>query len=115
MPMIDWFIGFTSENFKKITANILKKRFDETVCWIGNDRERGLRFSEFIIISFLLIGKLIIAKRSHHGWLHIDDVIIIAKSDFCPLNLLIKRKEMMINSEKRKLLRDHYQSHHAVS
>jgi len=39
MSMIDWFIGFTSENFKTITANILKKRFDETVCGIGNDSE----------------------------------------------------------------------------
>jgi len=27
------------------------------------------------------------------------------------INLPIKKKEMMINSEKRKLLRDHYQSH----
>ena len=43
----------------------------------------SLRFSDFIIISSLFIGKLIVAKRSHHGWLHIDDVIIVAKSDFC--------------------------------
>jgi len=28
------------------------------------------------------VGKLIVAKKSHHGWLHIDDVIIVAKSDF---------------------------------
>jgi len=38
MSKTDWFIGFTSENFKKITAKIFKKRFDETVCGIGNDR-----------------------------------------------------------------------------
>ena len=30
------------------------------------------------------LGKPIMAKRSHHGWLNIDDVIIAAKSDFCP-------------------------------
>ena len=30
------------------------------------------------------VGKLIIAKKSHHGWLHIDDIIIVAKSDFAP-------------------------------
>jgi len=28
------------------------------------------------------VGKLIVAKQSHHGRLHIDDVIIVAKSDF---------------------------------
>jgi len=28
------------------------------------------------------VRKLIIAKKSHHGWLHIDDVIIVAKSVF---------------------------------
>jgi len=30
---------------------------------------------------------------------------------FAMISLLIKRKEMMINSEKRKLFHDHYQSH----
>jgi len=30
------------------------------------------------------VGKLIVAKKSHHGWLHIDDVIIVAKNDFAP-------------------------------
>jgi len=39
MSKIDWFIGFTSENFEKITAKIFKKRFYETVCEIANDRE----------------------------------------------------------------------------
>jgi len=39
MSKIDWFIGFISENFKKITAKTFKKRFEETVCGIGNDRD----------------------------------------------------------------------------
>jgi len=30
------------------------------------------------------VGKLIVAKKSYHGWLHIDDVLIITKSDFDP-------------------------------
>jgi len=44
MSKIDWFIGFTSENFKKITAKILKKMFEEAVCGIGNDREGTYAF-----------------------------------------------------------------------
>jgi len=44
MSKIDWFIGFTSENFKKITAKIFTKRFDETVCGIGNDHEGAYAF-----------------------------------------------------------------------
>jgi len=34
--------------------------------------------------SFTNVGKLIIAKKLHHGWLHIDDVTIVAKSVFAP-------------------------------
>ena len=30
------------------------------------------------------VGKLIKAKKSHHGGLHINDVMIVAKSDFVP-------------------------------
>jgi len=48
MSKIDWFIRFTSENFKKITAKILKKRFDETVCGIGNDRYGAYAFLNYL-------------------------------------------------------------------
>jgi len=44
MSKIDWFVCFAFENFKKITAKIFKKRFDETVCGIGNDREGAYAF-----------------------------------------------------------------------
>ena len=30
------------------------------------------------------VGMLFIATKSHHGWLHINDVIIVAKSNFAP-------------------------------
>ena len=52
MSKIDWFIGFTSENFKKITAKIFKKRFDETVCGIGNDREVAYAFLNLLSFPF---------------------------------------------------------------
>ena len=29
-------------------------------------------------------GKLFIAEKPHHGWLYINDVIIVAKTDFAP-------------------------------
>jgi len=34
------------------------------------------------------VGKLILAKKSHHGWLYIDDVIFVAQSDFSPLKIV---------------------------
>jgi len=30
------------------------------------------------------VGKLFTAKKSHHGWLHINDVTTVAKSNFAP-------------------------------
>jgi len=30
------------------------------------------------------VGKLYVAKKWHYGWLHINDVRIVAKSDFAP-------------------------------
>jgi len=35
------------------------------------------------------VGKLIKAKKSHHGGLHINDVMIVAKSDFAPRKFLL--------------------------
>jgi len=83
MSKIDWLIGFTSENFKKaivtnINKKLLVKQYVGLIIIV-----RSLRSSEFVSFP-LLIDKPIIAKRLYHSWLHIDDVIIVTKSDFCP-------------------------------
>jgi len=47
MSRIDWFIGFTPENFKKTTAKLLTKSFWDfckIVYWIGNNREEAYAF-----------------------------------------------------------------------
>jgi len=66
MYKIDRFIGFTSKNFKKTTAKMLTKTLGLCSMWDLVVIVKELTLSEFTIISSLLIGKLIIAKMSHH-------------------------------------------------
>ena len=84
MYKIDRFIGFTSKNFKKTTAKMLTKTLGLCSMWDLVVIVKELTLSEFTIISSLLIGKLIIAKMSHHDWPHTDDAIPVAKSDVYP-------------------------------
>ena len=56
MSTIDGFIGFTSENLKKTTAEILTKSvlaFSETVCGIGNNREGAYAFQNLSLFSLI--------------------------------------------------------------
>ena len=51
MSRIDWFINFTSENFKKTTAKILTKGFGETICGIGNNLEGAYAFLKLSLMN----------------------------------------------------------------
>jgi len=81
----DWFVSFTSENFKKTTAKILTKSFWWNSMWACDwlviiVKELTLFWIYHHLLSFN--WKLIIEKRSRHGWLRIDGVTIVAESDF---------------------------------